>query len=189
MIIYYGSSFFGKVDNVPGVFHVATKFGHIYYIPLVPSQSFLVLERTSSGIRGVPIPFSWKSMLAAWLRASFIVIAVISLVMLFALGQGRATTSDYVTASVTLAGAVGLLVWSYFMLRVGRASYERAIELADYADFTEEGKIAIGEALGKLSKEDAAAARRLLRGGAVAPAAARPRHQPALGTTASTARR
>jgi hypothetical protein len=164
MIIYYGTNFFGKVDSVPGVFHVATKFGHIYYLPLVPSQSFLVLERTSSGIRGIPIPFSWKSMLIAWVRVAFGAAAVISLIGLISLLNGRYTAMEVVLTSLTLVAGVGVVVWSYLMHRVGRASYERAIELADYADFTEEGMIAIGESLGKLTSEDAAAARKLLRG-------------------------
>jgi len=39
MVIVWGSRLYGKVDVVPGFFHVATRFGHVYYLPLIPTQS------------------------------------------------------------------------------------------------------------------------------------------------------
>jgi hypothetical protein len=39
MIIVWGSRLYGKVDAVPGLFHVATRFGHIWYLPLIPMGS------------------------------------------------------------------------------------------------------------------------------------------------------
>jgi hypothetical protein len=70
MVIIWGSTNAGKVDEVPGgMFHVMTQFGHLYYIPLIPTGSYIVLEKTADGgFRGAPIPISFKSILAGWLR-------------------------------------------------------------------------------------------------------------------------
>ena len=56
MIYVYGSRLFGKVDVVPGLFHVQTKFGHFNYIPLIPMQSYVVLSHTGKTFRGVRVP-------------------------------------------------------------------------------------------------------------------------------------
>jgi hypothetical protein len=76
MIFIWGFRLFGRVDEVPGIFHVATKFFHIWYIPLIPTGSRLVLGKTPAGTLGLPVPFRVKSMLLAWLRAFCIVAAV-----------------------------------------------------------------------------------------------------------------
>ena len=67
MVIIWGTTHAGKVDEVPGMFHVVTQFGHLYYIPLIPTGSYIVLDKHSDGgFRGVSIPISFKS----WLIAS-----------------------------------------------------------------------------------------------------------------------
>lgn len=69
MIVYYGTRLFGKVDQLDdtGV-HVATKFFHIYWVPLIPLQSTVVFSKTDDGYHGVPLPMSFKSVLVAWMR-------------------------------------------------------------------------------------------------------------------------
>ncbi|MEZ6055673.1 MAG: hypothetical protein R3C01_03120 [Planctomycetaceae bacterium] len=69
MVIVWGSGLYGKVDEIPGLCHVATKFGHLYYIPLIPVDSVVVFEKTADGWRGIEIGVSLKSVLVAWFRA------------------------------------------------------------------------------------------------------------------------
>src|SRR5438067_10436975 len=78
MYIVWGSKLMGKVDVVPGLFHVATKFGHIYYIPLIPTASFVVMSQDGTGFRGVPIGLSFKSIMVAWLRVGLFLAAMIA---------------------------------------------------------------------------------------------------------------
>src|SRR5687768_15557047 len=74
MVIVWGTTNAGKVDEVPGLFHVVTRFGHLYYVPLFPTGSYVVLEESSDGgFRGVSIPISFKSWMVAWLRAGCVV--------------------------------------------------------------------------------------------------------------------
>jgi hypothetical protein len=69
-MIIFGTRLFGKVDQVPGVGYVATRFFHIDYLPLVPSQSWLVFQQTGKTWRGVKIPLSLKSPLISQPRES-----------------------------------------------------------------------------------------------------------------------
>src|SRR5688572_16403957 len=69
MIIFYGTRLYGKVDQVDDTgIHVATRFFHIWFIPLIPLGSSLVVSKTDDGALGLPHPFSFKSLLVAWAR-------------------------------------------------------------------------------------------------------------------------
>jgi len=74
-MIVFGTRLFGKVDDVPGAFHVATRFFHVSFLPLIPTSSWIVLEDSkesgfmSSSWSGVQLPsLSWSSIGMAWLR-------------------------------------------------------------------------------------------------------------------------
>ncbi|AKV03677.1 hypothetical protein AKJ09_10340 [Labilithrix luteola] len=68
MIIVYGTRMYGKVKAC-GASFLATQFFHIWYLPLFPVGSKLVLEEAQDGtFHGVSAPFSFKSVMAAYLR-------------------------------------------------------------------------------------------------------------------------
>ena len=91
MIIIYGQRNCGKVDKVPNLFYVITKFAQIYWLPLIPLGSYIVLEgsETDQGFKGVQTSLSFKSILAGWLRAGLVV------GMIACLGAGTNITFDY----------------------------------------------------------------------------------------------
>ena len=74
-----GTRLFGGTDTVPGLFHVATKFFHINFLPLVPLSSYLVLKRRgtfthqlgwgNNAFQGIEIPMSGKSVALGYIRA------------------------------------------------------------------------------------------------------------------------
>ena len=68
MIIVYGTRFYGKV-KAAGRSFLGTQFFHIYYVPLIPIGTHLILEEHGDGsYKGIKTGFSLKSMLAAYLR-------------------------------------------------------------------------------------------------------------------------
>lgn len=78
MIIVYGTRMYGRIKACGSSF-IATRFVHIWYVPLVPIGSVLVFE----GDRGVDAPFNFKSMLAGYLRVwgpIGVILAIISTV-------------------------------------------------------------------------------------------------------------
>src|SRR3954451_16881728 len=93
MFFIFGSRLWGKVDEVPGLFHVGTRFGHINFVPLIPMQSYVILSQDGGSVRGVQIPLSGKSILIAWGRAvgalSAIIAGIAGLVTLSSRGGGE----------------------------------------------------------------------------------------------------
>jgi hypothetical protein len=49
MILIWGSGMYGKCDEVPGICHVATQFGHLWYIPLIPTGTYAIIEKLDDG--------------------------------------------------------------------------------------------------------------------------------------------
>ena len=138
MVVIWGSRLYGKVDVVPGFFHVATRFGHIYYLPLIPMKSFVVLGQAGDEFTGVPIPLSFKSILLAWLRAALLLAAIVmTFAALVNLGERDQTLWMYSAAfAATAAVLFGIATWH----RVAtRASLHRACALGEAVGLNEEG--------------------------------------------------
>jgi hypothetical protein len=75
MFIALGKGLYGKVDHVPGLWYVATRFYYFQYLPIIPLGSVVVLDVLEvDGVPRVEIPIRWsvKSVLVAWLRAILI---------------------------------------------------------------------------------------------------------------------
>lgn len=78
MILIWGQRLYGKCERVPGEFYVATKFFHLWYIPLIPLGSWVVIEGsdTEDGWSGTPLSVVAKSVIFAYLRALLVVGAI-----------------------------------------------------------------------------------------------------------------
>lgn len=153
MLLIYGTSLYGKCDEVPGLFHVATNFVHLYYIPLVPTGSHVVLAKRGSTWQGAPCGLSVKSLLMGWLRA----VAIVAILICFGASLMLYSETDYHTMAMFAAVGVAaafFLIWSYRAGVVCRASYRRAMILADKIGLSDEGKIMIDLAFGKVTQEE-----------------------------------
>lgn len=142
MFIHIGVSLYGKVDQVPGLLHVATQFIHLSFIPVVPKQSYVVLAGTEKGdkFEGCPIGFSGKSILFAWLRCFLLIGGIVAGVIAFITSQrGPRLAADawhpFPVLLALSAAAFILLVVSY---RITRARPLRALELARLAGISPE---------------------------------------------------
>ena len=68
MLIIYGLRFYGRLREC-GSSYIATRFFHIWYVPLFPVGSQLILRGGENGsLQGISVPFNFTSMLAAYLR-------------------------------------------------------------------------------------------------------------------------
>ena len=72
MTFIVGTRRFGKVDHLPGLFYVVTSFHHLWFFPVMPVESYIIVAGTG-GRRGLPIALSPKSVLVAWLRGALYV--------------------------------------------------------------------------------------------------------------------
>ena len=151
MIIIWGSGLYGRTDEVPGLFHVATRFGHLWYIPLIPTRSYLILD-VDSGERGAEIPLNLKSMLLGWGRPACLIAAVVA--GIGALGQRGDPGAGILAASICGAAIVTGLVLK-LSSRLRFATHERARDLADLTGLDEKAKVLIDLHFGKLSEAEA----------------------------------
>ncbi len=145
MVIIWGSRLYGKVDVVPGLFHVETKFGHLWYIPLIPFGSFLVLNKEGNAWNGVRIPMSFKSILLAWLRIGLLMGVFSNALLTVALSGVRDTWVVPAILCACFATAFALLKFHKFATR---ASYQRACQLGEIVGMSTEGRRRIDEIYG-----------------------------------------
>ena len=162
MVIVWGITHVGKVDEVPGgLFHVVTQFSHLCFIPLVPRKSFVVLETYADrSFRGVEIPLSLKSVFAGWLRGWSVAALVATPGLLFlglaalAYGEGQLLLGFSIwfclAAGITLAMACKL---EYFT----QATYERATQLANRVGLSDRELLALEIAYCRISEQQAQA--------------------------------
>jgi len=138
MIFIFGVRLFGKVDVVPGRFHVATEFYHIQFVPIVPMQTWLVLEENGDGWQGVKIPLCRKSVTAAWLRTGLFVLAVVAAILALAEGA-RAGGGQWQKAAGIAMAAAAMFAASKWSKSFTHADCKRACELARLAGYRERG--------------------------------------------------
>lgn len=169
-MIVFGTRMFGDVSNVPDLFYVGTRFFHIWYIPLIPVGSFLVLEDTDAGFRGVPIGLSFRSIFTAWFRTFFVLLALLCIgLSIYAVFTGtpdllgmlawevfQRDLSDlvhipWIAQTVIFYGLmlscifVGIVTY-WGSHRFARASYKRAVALAQETGIS---KALVDHAFGK----------------------------------------
>ena len=146
MMIVWGSRLYGKVDVVPGLFHVATKFGHINYFPLIPRMSFVVLRQDGDQWQGVPIPLNFKSVVFAWLRAGLLVATIIAAIMSPAM-RGISPWSWAPPAIIAVACLGGFAILGYHK-GATHASYDRACQLGEIVGLNDAGRALIEQHYG-----------------------------------------
>ena len=120
MVVVFGTGLYGRVDKVPGAFSVATKFFHIFWVPLLPLGSHIVVDETDDGWNGVPIELSGRSVLAAYLRGGLIGGGIWSIVLSVAIycaddagAQDAAMAGNFfwVGAGGIVLGLMALMLW------------------------------------------------------------------------------
>ena len=136
MLVIHGTSLYGKVDQVKGLFHVATLFFHINWVPVIPRKSYLIFEGKAAkrAPQGVPIGISGKSILFAWGRFLLLIGGCLALplgCMLAALeARGPESATLALVAATLPIVSIACLILSY---RFCHARPERALELARLA--------------------------------------------------------
>lgn len=129
MIIVWGERMCGKVDQVEDLVHVATKFFHVQYVPLIPLQSFIVISNTQSHgeFNGLAIPMSIKSVLSTYLRTALLIGCALFMFRAFTMFNSVESSSVLAMVNLMVGGFLGISFWASFQLM--RADEVRAKEL------------------------------------------------------------
>jgi hypothetical protein len=133
MVIVWGQRMYGRVDKFAGS-HLATRFFHIYYLPLIPLSSWLVLEEHGEGhFTGIEVKMQLRSVLAAWLRVFAPIGFLASVFMLFDSFGPTSGGPPFIPVAQTLLACV---LAGYAWFKLGKLSAtERAARVA-YAEHT-----------------------------------------------------
>lgn len=143
MILIWGQRLYGKCERVPGEFYVATKFFHLWYIPLIPLGSWVVIEGSDveDGWSGTPLSMVGKSVFFAYLRAALVVGAIFGVI-------GAVTAPPGVMAfAPPLFGAVvaaGIFVASKIF---DKANAENTLVYARHLGLAEDDAVAFAESV------------------------------------------
>jgi hypothetical protein len=151
MIVFYGSQFYGKVDKVPMLGHVATSFFYVQFVPLIPLGSYLVLE---NGQGSLSVGFSVKSLLVAWLRTA-LVIGACGLVIAGIVSLGERSAPGIAAGFGGAVLCVVAMFGSYYVPFIGEANYERAMQLADQVGIRPEFRLTLEVHYGRKSADEA----------------------------------
>jgi hypothetical protein len=133
--MHVGFIFLGKVDDVPGLFSVKTRFLMIG-VPLVPMGSYLVkVNEEGADGEAIPIPLCAKSVAWGYGRIGLIVAGVI----VFILGLPPNVRAKIPLAPVFCTlGMVAMWVVAWMSFKWTRATRARAEELAQLAEIPDE---------------------------------------------------
>ena len=136
MRIICGRRLFGRVDQVPGTCYVATRFFHLYYVPLIPLSSWIInqgAEKTFD-FREQRIRLSVKSVVFGWLQAYFLLFGLLNAVWGgFQIAMQSHAANNTIDGEIKLIlGLACLSAWLLFAFRPLRAGHERANELRAY---------------------------------------------------------
>ena len=74
-MILAGKRLYGPHDHVPGLGHVRTLFVHIWWIPLLPMGTYLVLGEDTDA-PAVKLPFSFKALAFAYARVGLFLVGL-----------------------------------------------------------------------------------------------------------------
>lgn len=140
-MIVWGSKLYGKVDEIEGLGHVATEFGHLFWIPLIPKCSYFVTAEDKHSYQGMPLGLSAKSVLVAYARAASLIFFLGALGALNTLFNPTEVVDPERVASLKatiILGALAIPTFFYVYSRPIRyADYETAVRLADQLGFDE----------------------------------------------------
>jgi hypothetical protein len=110
MFIIYGTRLLGTIDTDDGTTQ-ATRFVHVYYLPLIPMGTFELLRDD----QGRPVPLNLKSVALAYGR-SWGFVAVAGLIAATYLNLEGSLFSGGAMAAVTLAA---IAAWAVSILKLG----------------------------------------------------------------------
>jgi len=131
MVFIYGTRLMGKCEQVPGLFHVATKFAHFDFVPLFPTESWVVFSQNGKQFRGSRIPMHAKSVLLTWGRFITFIAGIVGLFMAFAAFNKRfGNPNDWMAPAAIGVSCSVAFVFLRWHKSCTHASYERASQLA-----------------------------------------------------------
>ena len=156
MFVIYGTRLMGKVDQVENLGYVSTQFFHLNFVPLVPTGSYLILSENGDDFRGVSIPLSFKSILVAWLRVgTFFTFVGFTIGAIVSLASNKQELLTGLACGAIAVASVATFVGTYYLPFFSKASYSRAMQIADIVGLSDEARLMLEVSYGQKTAEQA----------------------------------
>ena len=159
MLVIWGSKLYGKVDEIEGVGHIATQFGHLFWIPLLPMNSYFVTHEEGGHFEGTPLGLQAKSVFAGYARVFSVLFFLAGLSALNALYSPHGDFDPEKMGTYKTMIAMGLfsipLFCAAFRPALKRASYETACALAKRLGLDRKMQTYIDFCYGRISEDEA----------------------------------
>jgi hypothetical protein len=139
-MIVYGMRHYGRIDEYQGTF-IMTKFIHVWFLPLIPAGSHLVLEEgEDDSYSGISVGLNLRSMFAGYLRVWGVFGCIAGLIGLVISIKDALSAADPVDdiVNIVLAGfafVVAIAMMAIAWGVVGRLSSEEKKKRFVYAHF------------------------------------------------------
>lgn len=137
MVVIYGTRFYGSLDKC-GPTRIATRFVHIYYLPLIPIGSSLILDEDPDAktYRAIGLGLHLRSTLAAYARVWLPVAALASLGTVYS-AVGRVHRVGWSTVAIdalfaTAMAVLAVLAWS----KLGKLTRDERAQRLVYSELT-----------------------------------------------------
>jgi hypothetical protein len=114
MLIVWGTKHYGRTEEVEGQFAV-TRFGHVWFLPFIPLGTLWVTSHHGRELSGHGRRWSWRSLLAGYLRPWGTLYAAVGVISL-AIGEG--------TTMLAIGGVLGGLALATLGWRTQRKPRE-----------------------------------------------------------------
>lgn len=136
MIIIYGTRMYGRIDKFAGQC-IATRFFHLYYLPLIPLSSWLVLGNTDDGQeRVIDIGLSGRSLGIAYLRIYGVIAALVAGFLCVGALSGASALEPAELIPMGLVAALAATAAVLAWVRLGQLSRDAKAQRAVYFDHT-----------------------------------------------------
>jgi hypothetical protein len=131
-MVVFGARLYGKVHAVPGVFYISTRFLHLFFVPIIPTSSWVILDTTkprswfSSQRTGLELKcIRWGSVVMAWLRLLLLLLAAMSIIVAATLVGLSAHVLRITSCAVFGFSCLAALIYSYRTSRATLADLDK----------------------------------------------------------------
>lgn len=127
-MIAFGSRLYGRIYRTRNGLYIATKFFHLFWLPVFPVESYVVTKTSLTEFTGIAIPLNRMSIVVAYIRGLLAVgtfTFIIGVDYLFEYSANERLTSDMLIARVWSGiGAICtlVLILSYWHPKISKAS-------------------------------------------------------------------
>lgn len=140
-MLIYGTKFFGQIETIGKHIYVATRFHHIFLIPIVYQGSYIVVDDAHA----LRIPLNIKSILFAYFRVLLGIVFIFATLILMMLMSGPSWDNEVrIVALLTFGTMLLSLVGAFLSFRLGKSNESKKAYILEVLESNREKIVDLG---------------------------------------------